>query len=157
MHDLPRTFSPIQRLLHWLMVALVLFNLLFPQGMGGTGLEIGFDPGARAHILTGTALLTLALIRLALRLIEGVPPEPLGAPRFFRVFARIGQWGFYALFFAMPLTGFLSYAYGLPLATTLHSDVLRPLFWILIPIHVALALAHQYLWRTDMLGKIVRG
>lgn len=139
------------------MVLLILFNLLFPQGMGGTGLDLGFVPPASVHIGVGIAVLALAAIRLVLRLAFGVPPEPLGAPWFFRVLARVGQWIFYLLFFAMPITGLLAYYYGDATALLLHGDVIRPLFWLLISVHVALALAHQFYWKTDMLMKIIRG
>lgn len=157
MRDLPTTFSLTQRILHWLMVALILFNLLLPQGMGGAGLDLGFYPAPALHIAAGSAVLVLGLMRLAIRLSEKVPPEPAGAPRFFRGFARLGQWMFYALFLAMPLSGMLAW-YGFDdSARFLHGQVLRPLFWALIAIHVGLALAHQFVWKTDMLGKILRG
>ncbi|MDK3017045.1 cytochrome b [Pseudodonghicola flavimaris] len=157
MRDLPQSFSRTQRLLHWAMVGLILVNLLLPQGMGGRGIEIGVVLPAHVHIAVGMLVLVLAAVRLVLRLIRGVPPEPIGAPRAFRVLARAGQWVFYLLFFAMPITGALAYYLGQDTARLLHAEVFRPLFWLLIAIHVSLALAHQYLWRTDMLGKIVRG
>lgn len=157
MRRYPDTFSLAQRALHWAMVALILFNLLLPQAMGGRGLDLGFIPPAWLHIAAGSAVLILAVIRLALRLIHGVPPEPLGAPWVFRVLARSGQWVFYLLFFAMPVTGLLTYYDGLVWARFLHADVLRPLFWLLIAVHVGLALAHQFYWKTDMLGKVIRG
>lgn len=157
MRNLPTTFTLSQRLLHWSMVALILFNLLFPQGMGGAGLDVIFVSSALAHIAVGCAVAALGLVRMTLRLACGVPPEPLGAPWFFRALARFGQWVFYLLFFAMPLTGFLGYTYGDPWALFLHAEVIRPLLWLLIAVHVSLAFAHQYLWRTDMLGKILRG
>ncbi|TNE64898.1 MAG: cytochrome b [Rhodobacteraceae bacterium] len=156
MRDLPDTFSLPQRLLHWTMVGLILLNLLFPQKMWYLFIP-GFEQPISVHIVIGLAVLLLAVLRLFLRLGFGVPPEPLGAPWFFRVFARTGQWIFYLFFFAMPLTGLLAHYGHLPFALTLHTRVIQPLFWVLIPIHVSLALAHQYLWKTDMLGKILRG
>ena len=157
MRSLPPSFSLAQRLLHWSMVALILINLALPQAMGGVGLEIGVHPSEALHVGIGSAVIALAVLRLLLRLSFGVPPEPMGAPRFFRLLARFGQWVFYALFFAMPLTGMLGYYGGSEIARVLHADVLRPLFWFLIAVHVSLALAHQFLWKTDMMGKIIRG
>lgn len=153
----PQSFSLPQRLLHWTMAALILFNLAFPQGMGGTGLDLGFVASPAVHIGIGFAVLALATVRLVLRLVAGVPPEPAAAPPFFRVLARVGQWTFYALFFAVPATGLLAYHYGTPLALTLHAYVFRPVFLMLLTVHVGLALAHQYLWKTGFLTKIVRG
>lgn len=157
MRSLPSTFSLPQRLLHWSMVALILVNLALPQAMGGAGLEIGVFPSEALHIGIGSTVLVLAILRLLMRLSLGVPPEPAGAPQFFRLLARFGQWVFYALFLAMPLTGLLGFYGESETARFLHSDILRPLFWFLIAVHVSLALAHQYLWKTDMLGKIIRG
>lgn len=156
MRELPDTFSLPQRLLHWSMVALILLNLVFPQKMWHLTLS-GFERPVSAHVVIGLAVLMLAVLRLFLRLGFGVPPEPLGAPWFFRVFARTGQWIFYLFFFATPLTGLLAHYAQMPFALTLHTHVIQPLFWILIPIHVSLALAHQYLWKTGMLDKIIHG
>mgnify|MGYP002478369895 FL=1 len=156
MRALPETFSLPQRLLHWAMVLLLLFNLLFPQGVGGKGLDLGFSPPATVHFAIGVTIVVLAVIRLFLRLAYGVPPEPLEAPKFFRVLARLGQWTFYLLFFAVPLTGIMAYQGGAT-ALFLHANVFRPLFAVLIVAHVGLGLAHQYYWRTNMLKKIVLG
>ncbi|WP_281349601.1 cytochrome b [Pseudoxanthomonas kalamensis] len=153
----PSSFSLSQRLLHWAMVLLILCNLLFPQGMGGTGLDLGFVLPARAHICIGIAVLVLALIRLFLRLGRGVPSTPTRVPVFFRGLARAGQWTFYLLFFATPITGLLIHYHGNASALLLHGKVIRPLFWTLIAVHVALALAHQYYWKTGRLEKMVRG
>ena len=157
MRSLPATFSLPQRLLHWSMVALLLVNLSLPQAMGGSGLDIGTYPSEALHIGIGSAVLALALLRLVRRLSRGVPAEPMGARWFFRRRARFGQWLFYALFFAMPLSGLLGFYGASETARFLHSEILRPLFWLLIAVHVSLALAHQFLWKTDMLGKILRG
>jgi len=157
MRRCPDTFSLAQRVLHWTMVVLILFNLLLPQAMGGRGPDLGVVPPVWLHIAAGSAVLGLAVIRLALRLTCGVPPEPRAAPWVFRVLARSGQWVFYLLFFAMPITGLLTYYHGLAWAQVLHAEVLRPLFWLLITVHVGLALAHQFYWKTDMLGKVIRG
>lgn len=157
MRELPTTFSLPQRVLHWAMVGLILFNLLLPQGMGGRGLDIGVVPPAFVHVMVGSAVLVLGLLRLLLRLIDGVPPEPCGAPLVFCRLARFGQWVFYALFFAMPLSGLIGLYGGSAAALMLHGQVLRWLWWLLIAGHVSLALAHQFLWKTDMLGKMLRG
>ncbi len=157
MRPLPDTFSRLQRALHWGMVALIATNLALPQAMGGRGLALGVFPSEAQHIVIGCTVMALAVLRLLLRLTRGVPPEPLGAPRVFRVLARLGQWVFYALFFTMPLSGLLSYYLDDPTARLLHAEILRPLFCLLIAVHVCLALAHQFVWRTDMLGKIIRG
>jgi len=155
--DLPKTFSPIQRIIHWTMVALLLANLTLPLTTWGIPIQVAGLGALSLHVVIGTAVLGLAIIRLAIRLIHGVPPEPMGAPLFFRLFARAGQWIFYGLFFAMPLTGLADFYLGMTDLHLWHIIVFRWLFWALIAIHVSLAIAHQWLWKTDMLGKIVRG
>lgn len=152
----PDTFSRLQRLLHWSMVALLALNLIVPQRMWAVEVTLWERP-LPGHILIGSVIFLLAVLRFFIRLGFGVPDEPMSAPRFFRGLARLGQWMFYALFFAAPILGIWAYQTSDAQVLWLHRTLLPALFWMLIPVHVSLALAHQFLWRTDMLGKIIRG
>ncbi|NVK46349.1 MAG: cytochrome b/b6 domain-containing protein [Rhodobacteraceae bacterium] len=152
----PDSFSRLQRLLHWSMVALLALNLIVPQRMWALEMTL-WGRSMSGHMAIGSVIFLLAVLRFFIRLGFGVPDEPLGAPRFFRGLARLGQWMFYALFFATPILGIWAYQTGDAQVLWLHRTLLPALFWMLIPVHVGLALAHQFLWRTDMLGKIIRG
>lgn len=162
---MPTTFSLPQRMLHWAMFALIVFNLLFSDGMSRwdrlvsrgevpTALEIG---SANIHAYVGIAILVLAVIRVAVRLVQGAPAEPAQEPPVLQLLSRIGHIAFYALFFLIPLSGIARYYFGVELAGTIHAGPLKALMWILIALHVAAVAVHQFYWKTDVLKRMTRG
>src|SRR6202012_17295 len=72
-------FTPLQRLLHWLMAACILAMLFIGVGMVST-----IPPKdltlASIHKPLGAAILVLALVRLVVRLPYGAPPLPADLP-----------------------------------------------------------------------------
>lgn len=162
---MPTTFSLPQRMLHWAMFTLIVFNLLFSDGMSRwdrlvsrsevpTAPEIG---SANIHAYVGIAILVLAVIRVAVRLVQGAPAEPAQEPPVLQRLSRIGHIAFYALFFLMPLSGIARYYFGVELAGTVHAGPLKALMWILIALHVAAVAVHQFYWKTDVLKRMTRG
>jgi cytochrome b561 len=158
-------FSVPQRVLHWSVALLVFFNLLFPDGMNAWrhimrhgGIPSASDvSAANIHAYVGIAILALATVRLALRVIQGIPPEASQEPLVFRIAARIAHFALYFLLFAMPLTGIVAYYFGYDAAGTLHADVLKVALWVLIGAHVAGVLVHQFYWRTNVLRRMTIG
>ena len=96
------SFSLPQRILHWLMAALILFNLLFAEAMETWGRIFfgGQTPtpeqvsAANIHAYVGIAVLALGFLRLCLRFIQGAPPEPKEEPPLLRMVAKISHWAF---------------------------------------------------------------
>jgi cytochrome b561 len=154
-----------QRILHWLMAALILFNLLFTDAMetagrlmfGGQTLTPEQVSAANIHAYVGITVLLLAVVRLCLRFVQGAPPEPEEEPPFLRVVARISHWAFYALFFVMPFAGIGAYYFGNKTAAFAHAGPLKLLMWALIVAHIAGALVHQFYWKTDVLKRMTSG
>jgi cytochrome b561 len=158
-------FSVPQRVLHWSVALLVFFNLLLPDGMnawrrvvrsGGIP-SVSDISAANIHAYVGIAILVLATVRLALRVIQGIPPEASQEPLVFRIAARIAHFALYFLLFAMPLTGIVAYYFGIDTAGSLHADVLKVILWVLIGAHVAGVLVHQFYWRTNVLRRMTTG
>jgi cytochrome b561 len=103
-------YSASARLYHWVSAVLVL-------GLIPVGLYLGKgDPpdGPTTDLLYllhesfGATLWVLVLIRLAARLINGVPPMPAGTSRLVRGISTLNHGALYAVLLIQPVTGFLA-------------------------------------------------
>lgn len=159
------SFSVPQRALHWIMAALILFNLLFTDAME-TYARLAFRgqtptpeqiSAANIHAYVGITVLVLGLVRLCLRFVQGVPPEPTEEPPVLRLVARISHWAFYALFFVMPFAGIGAYYFGNKSAAFAHAGPMKVLMWVLIVAHIGGVLMHQFYWKTDVLKRMTSG
>ena len=99
-----RRFTPLQRLLHWLMAACILAMLFIGVGMVSTVMP-KYLTLVSIHKPLGIAILALALIRLALRLRYGAPPLPADLPGPMKFAAQASHYAFYVLMIGMPLLG----------------------------------------------------
>lgn len=165
-----RRFTPLQRLLHWLMAACILAMLFIGVGMVSTVMPKYLTLVA-IHKPLGIAILALALIRLALRLRYGAPPLPADLPEPMKLAALGSHYAFYALMIIMPLLGWgmlSAAAYPVVLFGGWHlpailpqSDSLHTLLWdahfylafaffALILLHVAGALFHALVRRDGV-------
>ena len=163
-------FTPLQRLLHWLMAVCILAMLFIGVGMVSTVMP-KYLPLIAIHKSLGITILVLALIRLAVRLRYGAPPLPADLPVPMRLAAQLSHYALYAAMIAMPLLGWamLSAAaypvvvFGgvylpaiLPQSDALHSLLwdahfyLAFLFFALILLHLAAALFHALVRRDGV-------
>jgi len=165
-----RRFTPLQRLLHWLMAACVLAMLFIGVGMVSTVMP-KYLTLVSIHKPLGIAILVLALIRLALRLRYGAPPLPADLPEPMKLAAESSHYLLYALMIGMPLIGWgmmsaaaypvvLFAGWQLP-AILPQSDSLHTLLWdahfylafaffALVLLHVAAALFHALVRRDGV-------
>jgi cytochrome b561 len=145
-------YSGAQIGLHWIIAALVIFQLLFGEDMShvmrATARGAVVTPSdafwADAHFYLGIAVLALVLIRLFIRFIWGAP-EPLQQGWMGKA-AALSHAAFYALLVAAPILGLLAYYLGKPFGD-LH-ELCKPALIILIGAHAAAALFHQF-WLKD--------
>jgi cytochrome b561 len=163
-------FTPLQRLLHWLMVFCIVAMLFIGVGMVST-ITPKYLPLVSIHKSLGIAILVLALIRLVVRLRYGAPPLPADLPEPMRLAAHLSHYALYALMIVMPLLGWsmLSAAaypvvlYGglrlpaiVPQSDSLHTLLwnahfyLAFLFFALILMHFAAALFHALVRRDGV-------
>ncbi|MDO5895618.1 cytochrome b [Agrobacterium sp. Azo12] len=157
-----RSYSTVQKLLHWSVAALVAFNLLLPDGMNAWHrlVKHGQVPqpadisAANIHALVGIAILFLVAVRLAIRITSGVPPQPNGQPPIIHRLAGLVHGLLYALLFAMPISGMMAYYMGIDVAGTLHAEVLKTALWLLLGAHVAGALAQHFYFKSDVLRRM---
>jgi cytochrome b561 len=172
-------FGAVAMLLHWSMAVLII-------GLAALGLymaalpDVGFDTKKIVLILyhkeIGLSVLVLLKVRLAWRLTQILPQLVEHLPDWQKIAARFVHLSFYALMFALPLTGWLmSSAAGIPVSFfglfTLP-DFLPPddyLFQRLIDIHkwlgylliffifvhVGAALMHHFVLKDDTLRRML--
>ncbi|WP_313060057.1 cytochrome b [Agrobacterium cavarae] len=155
-------YSIPQKALHWMMALLILFNLIFSDGMEhwnrlmrrGEPITQDDISSANIHAYVGIAVLVLCLVRLCLRLVQGVPEAPADEPPIAKLVAKVTHWAFYAIFLAMPLSGIGKYYFGNDIAGELHGGPIKLLLWALIVLHILGVLVHQFFWRTNLLRRM---
>lgn len=160
-HPVSRGYSTSQITLHWLIVALVFFQLVFGDAMSHSLRAIGrgetVDPSvatqATLHIWVGFAILAAVAIRIVLRLTNGAPPLPDGSA-IVALLAKLTHFAFYFLLVAMPVTGILAYWFA-PSLGDLH-ELGKPVFIVLIVLHVVAALWHQFWLRDGLLMRMLK-
>lgn len=151
-----RSYTLGQILLHRSIAALVIWQLVFGEEM--EALEHPGDADAMelfladSHLWVGFAILGLVVLRIALRVVQGAPP-PVETNRATAMLARISHAAFYVLLVAMPVTGILDYYFHLPTGG-LH-ELGKPLFILLIALHVAATLWHQFIRHDGTLRRMV--
>ena len=162
-------FTPLQRVLHWLMAVCILAMLFIGVGMVST-IDARYLTLVSIHKPLGIAILVLVIVRLVVRLKYGAPPLPANMPEPMKLAARLSHIAFYALMIVMPLLGWamLSAAdypvvvagFQLPRIVapdaSLHSllwnahRALAFCFFALILVHLAAALFHAWVRRDGV-------
>lgn len=158
--DAPAAYSTSQVLLHWIIAALIIFQLVFGESIKDYGhtLRDGEVPSTlvwlmgNLHIWVGVAVLALTLARLALRLTRAAPPAPaLAAPLLLAMRATYAL--FYALLLAAPVTGLVAWYGGVHISGEIH-EILKPVFIVLITLHVLAALWHRFVLKDDVMSRM---
>jgi cytochrome b561 len=163
-------FTPLQRLLHWLMAVCILTMLFIGVGMVSTTMP-KYLTLVSIHKPLGISILVLALIRLAVRLRYGAPALPADLPEPMKLAAQVSHYALYVLMIGMPLLGWgmlSAAAYPVVLFGGVHlpailpqSDRLHTLLWdahfylafaffALVLMHVAAALFHALIRRDGV-------
>ncbi|WP_337270325.1 cytochrome b [Oryzifoliimicrobium ureilyticus] len=139
-----RAFTPLQRLLHWLMAICLLTMLFVGVGMVAT-VSPAYVSLVSFHKTLGIVILLLVVIRLIVRLVYGAPALPADMPPLMKLAAHLSHLGFYVLMFAMPLIGWaMLSAAGYPIVL-LGGVTLPPILSPDRATHAVLWTAHQYL------------
>ncbi len=151
-------YSLAQLALHWAIAALILFNYLWSEGMGGAlraHLSGADDSSGQVHVWVGVAVLALAGLRLILRLGRGAPEAP-GQPGSLAV--RAAGWGhglLYVLMIAVPLGGAIAWFGGVAALGEGHALVAN-LLMVVAGAHALMALFHHYILKDGLLLRMMR-
>jgi cytochrome b561 len=155
-------YSAAQITLHWLIAALVLFQLVFGESMEefieareeGEALSSTDALLGTLHYWIGLAILALVAVRLVLRLRSGAAPVVAETNPWLEIAAKAVHWAFYVLLLGVPVIGLLAYYYDEPFAE-IHA-LAKPAFISLIVIHAGAALLHQFWLRDGLLTSMLR-
>lgn len=168
-------YGAVAQLFHWAIVALIITQ--FVLALRAKGLSPVAKIGILAtHKSIGITILGLALLRLAWRLFNPVPPLPPGAPRWQERAAHVSHFLLYALLFITPLLGwFMSSARAFSVSwfglvtlpdfiepnkaafetlRDVHKFMAYSLATIAI-VHAAAALKHHFVDRNDVLRRML--
>lgn len=162
--------------LHWAMALLLVvvfasmeLREIFPKGSAPR------EAMKVAHFMLGLSVLALVALRLAIRLGTTTPPIEPAPASWTNVLSHAAHFALYGLMIAMPILGWLILSaegkdipfFGLnlpPLMVPNHDAVetfeelheaLGTLFYIVIGMHTAAALAHHYLIKDNTLARIL--
>jgi cytochrome b561 len=170
-------FTPVQRLLHWLMAPAILAMLFIGVGMVST-VTATYLTLVSIHKPLGIAILVLAVLRLALRFRAGAPALPPDLPESMKLAAKASHVLLYVLMIAMPLLGWaMLSAAGYPVqlgggwqlpalvpqSVGLHTVLwnahraLAFAFFALILAHIAAALFHALVRRDGVFDAMAPG
>lgn len=158
----PAAYSLLQISLHWIIAALVIYQLLFGESMtravdaAAEGTDVAsYDVWlAWFHYWFGITILALVALRLVVRLTRGAPSAHPDTPYWTDIMARLAHGLFYVLLVAVPVTGLLGYYVEGPFGD-IHAWA-KPVFIGLIAVHAAAALYHQLLKKDGTLIRMLR-
>ncbi|MCQ8895673.1 cytochrome b [Limnobacter humi] len=175
----PSRYNPLMMLLHWAMA----LGLAVAFGMGLYMVDIpGITPFKLKlfnwHKWLGVSLFALLMIRILVRAGSTLPSYPASWAGRLMVLVKSGHWALYAMMLITPVLGYLySLAAGYPvvwfgvieLPVIIHKDpALKEVFeelhelsaWglvILVAGHVLMAVKHEWMDNTRILGKMIPG
>ena len=151
-------YSRVQILLHWIVAALIIFQIVGhePMAEAWDAVEDGGVPvmSARvwAHINAGIAVLLLVLWRIGLRLGRGAPEVPAG-PAAVQWAGKLTHLALYGLMVLLPVSGIVAWFGEVEAAAEAH-ELMKNLMLLLILLHVAGALYHQFLLRDGLMDRM---
>lgn len=159
----PAGYSFAQIILHWVMAAMVIFQVLMGEQIAPAwkAFREGTTPteadlfAANIHVAIGIGVLVLAVFRLVLRVTHGAPPVPPGQSRLQTGIAHAVHGILYLVIVAMPISGAIAWFGGVELAGTIHHFA-KPAIMLAILLHVAGALVQHIVKKTDVLTRMLR-
>lgn len=99
-------YSTVAIILHWTIAVLIITNLVIGLRLDAMPIMVKFN-AMQLHKSIGITVLLLSVARLAWRLTHKAPPYPDDMKTWEKFLAGVTHWGFYALMFALPLTGWI--------------------------------------------------
>ena len=154
------SYSGLQIGLHWLIAMLITANYFISGGMPEafdammagrpvTGLVPGF------HVIVGTMILGLVVLRLVIRLVQGAPVDHGKAGSLSARLAKLGHLALYVLMLVVPAFGAIAW-YGKTESTAELHVLTMNVMMILALGHAAVALLHHYVFKDGTLIRMTR-
>jgi cytochrome b561 len=155
----PIGYSRNQIRLHWLVFALIGLQFALNEPIADAfdatrdGVATSFNPLVAVHVAGGALIGLFALWRLGLRSRRGAPPPPESETPSLRLAARITHATLYLLILALPVSGALAWFGGSEAAAEAH-EIGTSVLLVLVVVHVAASLVHQFYWRTNLMDRM---
>jgi cytochrome b561 len=171
------SYDPVAKILHWLTVLLVVAQFVVAWTM--PEIRRGVKPVGliQWHLMLGSSLLLVVVLRLLWRLTHRPPPAAEDLPGWQRQTAAITHWALYALLLAVPITGWAAAsvrvwavrAFGVlpfpqimpPFAKIgfeigdIHGGILAWTLFAVAMLHILAALYHRLALRDKVLGRML--
>lgn len=125
------TYTGTAKALHWLIVALLIVQFILAWTMPEIRRDTPVTTLIDLHFSFGVSILAVAVIRLLLRVVRGVPVPEAGIPGWQETSSQIVHWLLYALLLIVPLLGWINADFrGMPVGLfgfeMPHAAELRP-------------------------------
>jgi cytochrome b561 len=158
-----RGYTAAQISLHWLIAALVVFQLLFGEDIKPAyrAAAKGAVPSssdvfeANLHVYIGLAVLALAIVRLMVRIFQGVPPLPHDESVVLKRLAESTHALLYTFIFGMPITGALAWYLQMKIMGELH-ELAKPVIIVVVALHALAALWQHFFVGSDVLVRMLK-
>lgn len=156
-------YTATQILLHWVIAVLVVLQLVIGEDIKPAyrALSQGSSPtsddlfNANIHVYVGLLVLLLAVWRLAIRLVNGVPTPPPEENILLTRIAMATHFLLYLFIFGMPITGSLAWYFDLGAMGEVH-EFAKPVIIIAVGLHAAAALWQHFFVKSDVLVRMLR-
>ncbi len=170
-------YTPVAKILHWLVVALVVAQFIVAWSMPHIGRDTVPNSAINLHISLGALILAVLVIRLAWRWTHPEPTPVAGLPPWQVTSARVVHWLLYALLVVIPVLGWTNASFRgfdvsllgfVPLPKLIATraagfawtgDVhILASYYVLLPLaglHVAAALYHRLIRNDGILERML--
>ena len=172
------TYTGTAKALHWLIVALLIVQFILAWTMPEIRRDTPVTTLIGLHFSFGVSILAVAVIRLLLRVVRGVPVPEAGIPGWQETSSQIVHWLLYALLLIVPLLGWINADFrGMPVGLVgfemppliaarapgwqwtgdVHGLLANYAMLALVGIHVAAALYHHFVMGDGVLRRMLPG
>jgi cytochrome b561 len=169
-------YGVVAQLFHWTIVVLIVTQFFLANKAGDLPRGAAKLAVLAQHKSVGITILALAILRLAWRLMNPVPPQPAAEPRWQRMAAHVSHIALYSLLLITPVFGwFMSSARNFPVSwfglftlpdfikpdkavyEFLHGahEALAKTLFVLALVHIAAALKHHFIDHDDVLRRML--
>ena len=176
--DRPAAYGGTAKTLHWLIVALLIAQFIFAWTMPHIGRNTPVTTLISLHFTVGVVILSVAVVRLAWRLVGGAPAPEAGLPVWQNASAHVVHWLLYLLLFVIPILGWINADWrGMPIVMfgfelpkliapraagwqwtgDVHGLLANYVMLALVGLHVVAALYHRFIRNDGVLQRMLPG
>lgn len=158
----PIGYASLQIKLHWISALLVILLLTVLAETISDGWDLLEKSGVRSytigvwlHLAPGILVLMLAIWRGVIRLYRGAPALPENEHPWAKKLAHLTHISLYLLLLIVPITGLWAWYGPSDFMAEIH-EVTQALMLLLVILHVAAALIHHFILKTNVMRRMIR-